>query len=397
MKFGGGNRTRVKAFVKISAFVFCICVSTQLGEKSSAAPNGVVSSAQTFGITLGIQQPPAVNYGDEMNAVNSLTGKVHGLVLYYVDWYYIYGPFLENQLRGQMSASNVPVTFIAWEPTNARAANGCDQDYLNVVVPPDSIIAGACDDYIRAYANALKATGYRYLIKFAHEMNNSSRPWWPGNFGETPSTYVQMWRHVVDVFRSQNVTNVEWVWAPIFRSYPDTSANDVHLFYPGDNYVDWVGPMGYNYYTTLNWGWMTFSDIFDATLKDFACLYRKPQIIHEFGSVEGNASSPTKAQWITDAYLKAQNYPFLRSVVWYNDQDALNPNADFRITTHTGSANPPPPTNVNPLPSDTHAWTNAYHDAIASSVYTKTLPSKAAATPSNTTCPNKVYLPLILK
>ncbi len=400
MKFGGdGNHTRVKAFVKISAFVFCVCVSTQLGEKSSAAPNGVVSSAQTLGITLGIQQPPTVNYGDEMNAVNALTGKVHGLVLYYVDWHYIYNPFLENQWRDQMSLSNRPVTLMAWQPTNATAANGCDQDYPGAV-PPQKIIDGYCDNYIRSYANSLKAAGYRYLIKFAHEMNSSGRPYWPGNFpGGTPNTYIQMWRHVVDVFRSQNVTNVEWVWAPIYQSYPNTPSNDLHLFYPGDNYVDWVGPMGYNYYTYFSQGWQTFTYIFDTTLKDFACRYPRPQIIHEFASAEGDANSPTKAAWILDAYQKAPNYPFLRAVVWYNDCDAAlcgSNRADFRVTTSTQTQNFSDPPNVNPLPTDTHAWTNAYSNAIAVSVYTKTLPLKTDATPSTTICP-KAYLPLIIR
>lgn len=387
----------MKRSVKIILVVTLFWAFAELGDQSFAAPS-VAPSA--LGITLGIQQPPTVNYGYEMNAVNSLTGKVHGIVLYYIDWHDVHTPFLENQLRNQMLASNVPLTMIAWQPTNGAIASGCDQNYgFNVAIPPDNIIAGACDNYISAFANALKTDGYRYLIKLAHEMNLSARPYWPGNFGEGPSTFVAMWRHVVGVFRSQNVTNVEFVWAPIYQSYPNTPSNDLHLFYPGDSYVDWVGPMGYNYYTTLGWGWLTFENIFDASLKDFACRYPRPQIIHEFASVEGDSNSPSKAQWIADAYQKAPNYPFLRAMIWYNDCDAgvcNGSNADFRITTSTQTQNFSDPTNVNPLPPSTHAWTNAYSSTISSSVYTKTLPSLAAATPSSTTC-LKIYLPIIIK
>ncbi|MCL5951092.1 MAG: hypothetical protein M1132_05095 [Chloroflexi bacterium] len=375
----------------IAALFLVVMVSVLYApQPAQTSPNTVSAPAQTMGITLGIQQPPAVNYGDEMNAVNSLTGKVHGLVLYYVDWSTMYSTFLQDQWRRQMSVSDVPVAMIAWQPTNGLASLGCDKDYgFNVAIPPDKIIQGACDTYIRNYARALKATGWRFLIKFAHEMNSSGRPYWPGHFGEPPSKFVDMWRHVVDIFRSEQVTNVEWVWGPIYQSSPNDASNDLHLFYPGDNYVDWVGPMGYNYYNQLIGSpqpWLPFTNIFDSILKDFACRYPKPQIIHEFASVEGDGATLSKAAWIADAYQQAPNYPFLRAMIWYNDLDASNPSADFRITTHTGSSNPPPPTIVNPLPSNSGVWTNAYKNAIASSIYTKYLPSLAQATPPGTYC-----------
>jgi hypothetical protein len=49
---------------------------------------------------------------------------------------------------------------------------------------------------------------------------------------------------------------------------------------------------------------------------------------------------------------------------------------------------------VNPLPSGTHAWTNAYTAALADPIYTSTLPSLTAATPANAIC-SQLYLPLI--
>jgi len=380
----------------ISALVFLFYLFPPTKPPVSAAP-----LAST--ITIGVQQPPAYYYGAEINAFNSLTAKRHGVVLFYTDWSqdFNYYHFLQHQINISITQP-APVSMIAWQPQNSNAS-GCT---YSTAVPWTAISSGACDTFITTYANQVKSySSERYLIKFAHEMNGGGQPYSPINIGgPNPSGFVAAWQRVKTIFATQGVTNAEFVWAPIWQSYPNTAANDIHLYYPGDSYVDWIGPMGYNFYKSNpsigEQPWMTFDQIFGPTLRDFACLYSKPQIVHEFGSVEGDTNSPqTKGQWIADAYLKAQNYPFLRTIIWYNDYNGGNPSdpADFRISTHTGSAYPPPPTNVNPLPSDTHAWTDAYRTAIASSTYTSTLPSLATAKPANALCANKVYLPLIIR
>jgi len=235
----------------------------------------------------------------------------------------------------------------------------------------------------------------RFLIKFAHEMNGGGTPWSPINVGINPSGFVAAWQRVRTIFRDNGASNVEFVWAPIYQSNPNIPSNDIHLYYPGDSYVDWIGPSGYNFYTQQSPAqlWRTFLWIYDATLRDFACRYAKPQIIHEMGSVEGDTNSPSKTQWIADAYLNAPNYPFLRSIIWFNDWGNNSPSIEFRVTTSTyrdGS--------VHSLPtSPGGAWTTAYHDAVASSNYNQSLPSLLAAKPANALCANKVYLPLIIR
>jgi len=77
-------------------------------------------------------------------------------------------------------------------------------------------------------------------------MNGSWSDWNPDNSaqpaGETPATYVAMWQHVVNYFRSAGVTNVKWVWAPNV----DGGDGSMAAYYPGDSYVDYVGLDGYN-------------------------------------------------------------------------------------------------------------------------------------------------------
>ena len=231
-------------------------------------------------------------------------------------------------------------------------------------------------------------------------MNITDSPWWPGNWGsDDANLYVQMYQHVHDVIMggSEPPTNIEWVWSPNYASNPPDAWNAINNYYPGDAYVDWIGLSGYNWYNAPGHGesWHSFNYLYDSVLTDFTCRYAKPQIIAEVGSVEGNGTTLSKADWITDLYQRAPSYPFLRSVVWFNDYAAASASqADFRVT--TGSAAVGSADSVDPLPSGTHAWTNAYTSALSAPIYTSSLPSLAAATPSMVIC-DQLYLPLIVR
>jgi len=231
-------------------------------------------------------------------------------------------------------------------------------------------------------------------------MNITDSPWWPGYWGSNDADlYVQMYRHVHDTIMGipDPPTNIEWVWSPNYASNPPDAWNAINNYYPGDEYVDWIGLSGYNWYNAPDHGepWHDFNYLYDSVLTDFTCRYAKPQIIAEVGSVEGDGTTHSKAEWITDLYQHAPNYPFLRSVVWFNDYAAATASqADFRVT--TGSAAMMSPDSVDPLPGGTHAWTNAYTSALSAPIYTSSLPSLAAATPSMAIC-DQLYLPLIVR
>lgn len=342
-------------------------------------------SPDASGITIGIYQPPTYDYGNELNEVNKLAGKNHGIAMIYTDFSQPFSTykFLIDQITRQMAAGDQPVMMISMGPVNGRQSLGCDRDY-NGAVPPSSIIAGACDRYLASFAQGMNALGVRFLLNFAHEMNSVSQPWSPVNFGQTPGVYVQMYRKVKSVFDAQGANKIEWVWAPIYQSNPNTPENSPNAYYPGNEYVNWVAVSGYNYYNQMpaQYGaqpWNTFSTIFDVVLRDFACRYPKPQLINEFSTVDDGSGG--KAAWIKDAYAQMSKYPFLRGAIWYNYVDSSNGNIDFRITTNTAYNG-----GVSALPAGSGAWTNAYRSAVSSSAFNSTLPSLQAATPASTNC-----------
>jgi hypothetical protein len=340
-------------------------------------------------------------YGKEILAFDDLIGKDIGLVMYFASWRgtdsgAAFDTFLSILIDYEITdPGRRPVIMITWSPISGRILTGCDKNYGDRnVIPPADILDGDCDTYITNFANQINARPERYIIRFAHEMNIEDSKWWPGHWSPDASLYVDMYRYVHKKFVDAGVDNVEWMWSPNYASNPPDAWNAIPNYYPGDDVVDWIGLSGYNWYTSRPTDpWRTFDYLYDDVLNDLTCRYAKPQIIAEIGSIEGSGAL-TKAGWIADAYQGARNYPFVRSMVWFNDYAYENPaDADFRVTT---GAEWLYPDNVNPLPAATSAWTEAYAAAIADPIYTSSLPSLAAATPPHPICA-ELFLPIIIK
>ena len=100
----------------------------------------------------------------------------------------------------------------------------------------DSIVSGSQDGLIRQRADDVKALGKPVFLRFAWEMNGNWYPW-----SGAPAKYVAAWRHVHDVFDNQGAGNVVWVWSPNNQSVPNTAANVIDNYYPGDRYAALLG------------------------------------------------------------------------------------------------------------------------------------------------------------
>jgi len=371
------SRTRVAAIALAAMLATLISVNVSA---ASVGPNLPADTVELPGITHGVHLRPTYNYGNELNAVNALVGGNAGLLMYFAPWSPFDG-FLLNQIQDQVPASERPVVVLSWEP--GPSSTGCNLGYGGVG-PLTAIAQGNCDSYIWSFATALKARPERFILRLGHEMNIADTPWWPGHYGSGPSQYVAMWRRVHGIFDSVGADNVEWAWSPNYASNPYDDGtyawNDIHSYYPGDAYVDWIGLSGYN------WGspWRTFEEIYDEVLRDMTCSYAKPQLLLEIGTVDGGGGTQTKATWMTDMYSSLPEYPFVRGVAWFNDfAHASRGHADFRITTSTADCTQYGDcSGVQPISN----WTSAYASAIASPSYQSALPSLADATPVQTMC-----------
>lgn len=146
-----------------------------------------------------------------------------------------------------------------------------------------AIAAGQEDAAITAMATAIKQLNYQVIISYGQEMNGDWYPW--GNVsGNTAAEYVAAYQHIWNLFQKEAVHNVTWLWDPniIYEGSPSLKS-----WYPGDQYVNWVGLDGYFGYPTD-----TFNTVFGPSLAELRTFTYKPLLIAETG-VAG-ATGPTQ-------------------------------------------------------------------------------------------------------
>ncbi|MEE9295815.1 MAG: glycosyl hydrolase [Phycisphaerae bacterium] len=197
---------------------------------------------------------------------------------------------------------------------------------------PD-INAGKFDDFFRKWARDAKSDGRRVLLRFGFEFNGDWFTW-----GGNPQQLVGAWRRAHRIFQDEGADKVEWVWAPNVVSVPDKPENDMHRYYPGDAYVDWIGVDGYNFgeYHDVWHKWQSFAEVFDAVLTDYEKRYAdKPVMITEFGCAPGKPGR--QAMWIREAYNNLLARPHVRAAVWFNFDKRREGEPNWRVDTEPDS------------------------------------------------------------
>ena len=192
---------------------------------------------------------------------------------------------------------------------------------------------GSKDAYLRTFADAAKAYGGEVWLRPFHEMNGNWYPWCGTVGNNTPAQLVTAWRHVYDVFQSRGATNVKFVWCANVDSVPNTTANQIAKFWPGDAYVDSVALDGYNWgVTSASWSsWRSFGSIYGPAYNTVTALTSKPLFIAEIGCSEVGGS---KAAWITDMFKSiTSTYTRVRGVVWFE----VDKEQDWRVTASSAS------------------------------------------------------------
>ena len=107
-----------------------------------------------------------------------------------------------------------------------------------------------------------------------------------------------------------NATNVLWVWSP------HISMPWFEYYFPGPEWVDWIGTGVLNYGDVAPWSrWWTFHQIIEKAYPALLKL-RKPIMITELGSVTSGGDA---ARWYEQALRDAhEKYGAIRSIIFFN-------------------------------------------------------------------------------
>ncbi|MFI1092175.1 glycoside hydrolase family 26 protein [Streptomyces sp. NPDC020917] len=242
-------------------------------------------------------------------------GTAPNMVEYFVNWTKGFDP---DAVRAAYSQHALPV--LTWEPW-AGSAKGTKQRSYAL----STIIGGAHDAYITAFAQAVKDDGWPVAIRLGHEMNGHWYPWAEHNGVNKPGQFVAAWKHVRAIFDKAGVDNVIWVWAPnTLRGADQVSLKSL---YPGDAYVDWIGLSAYDVTES------TAGSVLDPTLRALRKFTDRPLLITETGAQPG----AQKAPWIGTFFPWLDTHPDVIGFVWFQYTREQGGGADWTFTSSTAA------------------------------------------------------------
>jgi hypothetical protein len=180
-------------------------------------------------------------------------------------------------------------------------------------IPNATVAAGAADALITSYAQALKAYGKPVFLRWFWEMNLlKAHPACQSAGGA--ADYVAAWQHIWTIFHEVGATNVAFVWCPAV-----TGANPAP-YYPGDQFVDWIGVDGYD---RKGLGATGFTSIFSAFYEQWQS-HAKPMMIAETGAMPAD-----QAAYLQGAVAALAGFPEFKALVYF---DATGPAASWILT-----------------------------------------------------------------
>ncbi len=234
----------------------------------------------------------------------------------------------------------VPLLF--WSPWDKPYEEERGPDRFNL---PD-ILAGKWDAYIDQWAEEARAYGKPLLVAWGIEMNGTWFPW-SGYYygGDTvigqkdgqplyagPELVKKAYRYVVDRVRAKKADNILWGFHVNNYGMPQEDWNSMGRYYPGANYVDWLGLSVYGK-MKQDEGWADFHEMMEEPYREICRLDpRKPVFLAEWGV--GEFPPDSKAAFITKAFTEIQaEYPRVRAAVYWHErwQNANESYSNLRI------------------------------------------------------------------
>ena len=175
-----------------------------------------------------------------------------------------------------------------------------------------SIAAGQWDKLITTRANEMRIFGHPIFLRYMREFNlpyatknKCSDPAHDVNNFYSPTEFIAAWQHIHQIFTHVHANNVIWMW--------NASAGGANSlpYYPGDQYVDWIG---YDHYDVKNASFLATYDF----MYQFSSLFNKPIFIGETGAKQGWQSS---SAFFPQGVASLQNqFPSIKAYVYYNAQ-----------------------------------------------------------------------------
>lgn len=281
--------------IAIVLIVFVIGNSITLAQYNAEVRDAIEQMSQETPEPIGIGVYTWDTPYEEMIGADDFQSRI-GQQLDYVLWFQAIGDHDANFQRYHVEQSVLRdwMPIITLEPwiRNLDERTNPQPEYSFA-----RVAAGNFDGYFRNWARQARDLGAPMYVRFGQDPSvTGTWHWYPWQ-DDLPDNYVNAWRRMVDIFREEGATNVQFMW-----SSHDLAVASQWDFYPGDEYVSAIAT------TTLNFGawgtWQSFGALFEPQYAEI--LERapgKPIFIVQLASAEEGGD---KAAWITESFAALQ-------------------------------------------------------------------------------------------
>ena len=279
-----------------------------------------------------------IDFGDREDAVTlegieefeQTVGKHQAIIAF--SSYWGEGKFPAESMHIVTAHGSIPLVYWSpWDwPYREQSADIHVPDKFNL----ESILEGHWDDYIDRWADGAKEVDGPVFVSLCNEMNGDWFPW-AGVFygagrpiaGTDPLQYMgpeyfkRAYRYIVDRVRARGARNILWILHLNNFPEPYMPWNMMAQYYPGSNYVDWLGLSVYGQLESDDAKWDLFDEMIQKPYDEICQLDpNKPIMVTEWGVGEF-PDRGDKSAWITIAFdHMATQFPRLRAAVYWNER-----------------------------------------------------------------------------
>jgi len=177
--------------------------------------------------------------------------------------------------------------------------------FLETPVDDDAILDGSQDADLKVFAQGAAKYSGQVVLALNEEVNGNSNIWSGTVKDNTPAKAIAAFQHEENIIKPI-APNIKFAYSVSHRSVPESAANSLTSYYPGDNFVDVVGVSG------SNLGSETWERVFGSALQTLS-QFRKPLWILSEATVQ------SKAQFIADTFAGAKKYD-LAGFLYFNQK-----------------------------------------------------------------------------
>jgi len=239
-------------------------------------------------------------------------------------------------------ADNAQTPFIRFLPRSDYGENDHSPDPLYSL---QNIIDGKFDKALKIWAREAKIDNIPLLIDFGVEMTGNWMSWsgvYNGAgtldaygdpaYPDGPERFRDAYRHIIDLFKAEGANHITWFFHPDIQRIPNQEWNSAKYYYPGDDYIDWIGLSVYGAQHDSD-KWNLFSQLLEmwhAHIEDISDS--KPIALLEFGVTERRIDGKSeKEEWLDDAFdsILANPYFDFKALsywheTWTNDDNSIS-------------------------------------------------------------------------